>query len=354
MKKILLIPALLLGTLATANTYKYEISPLIGVNSAEGNLGINDNAYMTGAVELQMNTPKSKVSPELSLLYAPDVHYKVGGTTDVMRLIFNGVYSFDKLQTITPFAKAGVGMEYFTTNKAGNEDRPFIDAGLGLKAAITDKLALKVEALYMLKHGFTHAGSADSNLVTLFGFNYAFGADKTEVYHEVYKEESAQTQSKVQEEAMAPVKEETVQKHVIPPVEIIPVVKEETKAPKTNKFETQLEDKALDLHIQFKYKSTEVAKSSYATLQEYADFLKKHSEYRAKIVGYTDSIGSQKYNQKLSKKRADAVVALLIKNGVAPSQLTAVGMGEADPVADNTTEDGRAQNRRIEAQLIKE
>ncbi len=353
MKKILLIPALLLGTLAVADTYKYEISPLIGINSAEGNLGFNDNAYVTGGLELQMNTQSSKISPEFSLLYAPNVNYKEGGSTDVMRLMLNGVYSFDKVQTITPFAKAGVGMEYFTTNKAGNEDRPFIDAGVGLKAAITDKLALKVEALYMLKHGFTHAGSADSNLVTLFGFNYAFGADKTDVYHEVYKEESAQTQSKVQKEAMAPMQEETVQKHVIPPVEVIPVVKEETKAPQMNKFETQQQKKALDLHIQFKYKSTEVAKSSYATLQEYADFLKKHSEYRAKIIGYTDNIGSAKYNKKLSKKRADSVVKLLIEDGVNPSQLIAVGMGEANPIADNATEAGRAQNRRIEAELIK-
>jgi len=352
MKKLLFIPALLLGSLAMADNYKYEISPLIGINSAEGNLGFKDNAYLTGGLEFQMNLQESKISPEFSLLYAPNVNYKEGESTDVMRLMLNGVYSFDKVKTITPFAKAGAGMEYFTTNKAGNEDHPFIDAGLGLKAAITERLALKLEALYLLKHGFTHAGSADSNLVTLFGFNYAFGADTSSVYHEVYKEESSQTQSKIQDEAMAPAKEETIKKHVIPPVEVIPVVKKEKKAPKTNKFETQPTDKALNLHIQFQYKSTEVAKSSYATLHEYADFLKKHSEYRAKIIGYTDSIGSAKYNKKLSKKRADSVVKLLIKEGVNPSQLLAVGMGEANPIADNATEAGRAQNRRIEAKLI--
>lgn len=345
MKKSLLLSALLLSTLTFASEYKYEVSPLLGINSAEGNLGFKDNAYMTGALEFQMNRPNSKISPEFSLLYAPNVNYKEGGSTDVMRLMLNGVYSFDKLDTITPFAKAGAGMEYFTTNKAGNEDRPFFDAGLGVKAAITEQLALKLEAVYMLKHGFNHAGSADSNLVTLFGINYAFGAaTPSEVYHEAYKGELVQTQ----------LVEETVQKTVIPPVEIIPIVQKEEKAAQKNKFENQKDAANVDLHIKFKYKSTDVAKDSLATVQEYADFLKEHSEYSAKIIGYSDSIGSAKYNKKLSKKRADAVVKLLVKDGVKASQLIAVGMGETNPLADNATEDGRAQNRRIEAKLIKQ
>jgi len=344
MKKSLLLSALLLSTLTFASEYKYEVSPLLGINSAEGNLGFKDNAYMTGALEFQINRPNSKISPEFSLLYAPNVNYKEGGSTDVMRLMLNGVYSFDKLDTITPFAKAGAGMEYFTTNKAGNEDRPFFDVGLGLKAAITEQFALKLETVYMLKHDFNHAGSADSNLVTLFGINYAFGATtQNKVYHETYKEEPLQTQVKVKE---------TVQKRVIPPVEIIPIVNNEKPLQK-NKFENQKDAASVDLHIKFKYKSTDVAKDSLTTVQEYADFLKEHSEYSAKIIGYSDSIGSAKYNKKLSKKRADAVVKLLVKDGVKASQLIAVGMGETNPIADNATEDGRAQNRRIEAKLIK-
>jgi len=345
MKKSLLLSALLLSTLTFAAEYKYEVSPLLGINSAEGNLGFKDNAYMTGALEFQINRPDSKISPEFSLLYAPNVNYKEGGSTDVMRLMLNGVYSFDKLDTITPFVKAGAGMEYFTTNKAGNEDRPFFDASLGVKAAITKQLALKLEAVYMLKPGFNHAGSADSNLVTLFGINYAFGATtQNKVYHEPYKEEPVQTQVKV---------EETIQKRVIPPVEIIPIVKNKEKAPQKNKFENQKDAANVDLHIKFQYKSTDVAKDSLATIQEYANFLKEHSEYSAKIIGYSDSIGSAKYNKKLSQKRADAVVKLLVKDGVKASQLIAVGMGETNPIADNATASGRAQNRRIEAKLIK-
>ena len=348
MKKSLLLSTLLLSSLAFANDYMYEVSPLIGINSAEGNLGFKNNSYITGGLEFQMNTPESKISPELSLFYAPNVNYSQSGSSDVMRVMANGVYSFKKQSTITPFVKAGLGMEFLTTNKAGNDDRPFVDASLGLKADITKQLSLKLEALYMLKPGFTHAGSADSNLVTLFGFNYAFG--HKEIYHEVYKEESSQTQSKLQQEAS---EAQTAQKRVIPPVEVIPVLSNETEVIQQNQFKKLKDDQAINLHIKFQYKSTKVANSSLDTIKKYARFLKKHPEKRAKIIGYSDSIGSVKYNKKLSKKRADEVVKLLIKNGVKASQLIAVGMGEANPVADNATEAGRAQNRRIETKLIK-
>ena len=63
--------------------------------------------------------------------------------------------------------------------------------------------------------------------------------------------------------------------------------------------------------------------------------------------GYTDNTGSEKYNQKLSQKRADAVRDYLVAKGIAASRLTAVGYGEANPIMDNKTATGRAFNRRI-------
>ncbi|GAB6043839.1 OmpA family protein [Endothiovibrio diazotrophicus] len=67
-----------------------------------------------------------------------------------------------------------------------------------------------------------------------------------------------------------------------------------------------------------------------------------------KIVGHTDSRGSDAYNQRLSQKRAQAVADYLAANGVAAEKLSASGMGESQPVADNATEEGRAANRRVE------
>jgi len=66
------------------------------------------------------------------------------------------------------------------------------------------------------------------------------------------------------------------------------------------------------------------------------------------LKGYTDSIGSDAYNMKLSQRRADAVRNAMVKKGVSADQITAKGYGKADPVADNATKEGRAQNRRVE------
>jgi outer membrane protein OmpA-like peptidoglycan-associated protein len=66
------------------------------------------------------------------------------------------------------------------------------------------------------------------------------------------------------------------------------------------------------------------------------------------LEGHTDSIGTDEYNQRLSEQRADAVRDYLLQQGVPPTNLTAVGLGKADPVASNDTAAGREQNRRVE------
>jgi outer membrane protein OmpA-like peptidoglycan-associated protein len=69
---------------------------------------------------------------------------------------------------------------------------------------------------------------------------------------------------------------------------------------------------------------------------------------KVQVEGYTDNIGSDEYNQKLSEERADGVRDYLVAQSVADSNVTAKGFGKSDPVADNSTDGGRAQNRRVE------
>jgi len=69
---------------------------------------------------------------------------------------------------------------------------------------------------------------------------------------------------------------------------------------------------------------------------------------RAEVTGHTDSMGAAKHNQALSEARADAVVAYIAGKGVDTARLSAKGMGEDAPVADNATAEGRAANRRVE------
>ena len=87
-------------------------------------------------------------------------------------------------------------------------------------------------------------------------------------------------------------------------------------------------------------------------LAQVAALLNDEPDWKMKIEGHTDSTGTKPANQALSQQRAAAVVAWLVKDGIAASRLTAVGMGDAQPLADNSTEDGRARNRRVE--LVKQ
>ncbi|EOC1341128.1 OmpA family lipoprotein [Cronobacter dublinensis] len=87
------------------------------------------------------------------------------------------------------------------------------------------------------------------------------------------------------------------------------------------------------------------------TLTGVAMVLKEYPKTAVNVVGYTDSTGGQALNMKLSQQRAESVASALITQGVAANRIRTSGMGPANPVASNSTEDGKAQNRRVEITL---
>lgn len=100
--------------------------------------------------------------------------------------------------------------------------------------------------------------------------------------------------------------------------------------------------------VNFAFNSSEIGPDSRPVLDEAANILKQHPGVHVIVKGYTDSIGSAAYNEKLSLRRAEAVYRYLVNQGVDPERLTVEGFGMSNPVASNDTEAGRAQNRRVE------
>jgi OOP family OmpA-OmpF porin len=88
-----------------------------------------------------------------------------------------------------------------------------------------------------------------------------------------------------------------------------------------------------------------------ARLDELVDKLQGADLTAIHVVGYTDAIGSDSYNDKLSERRAIAVRDYLVGKGLNPSQIDTAGHGKRDPVASNATKEGRAQNRRVEVEV---
>jgi len=111
--------------------------------------------------------------------------------------------------------------------------------------------------------------------------------------------------------------------------------------------------KAVIYGIYFDVDKADIKPESKAQLDEIAKLMTQHPDVKLTVTGHTDNQGTADHNQKLSQRRADAIVAALVQTyGMAAGRLTAQGMGSSAPVASNATEEGRGKNRRVE--LVKQ
>jgi outer membrane protein OmpA-like peptidoglycan-associated protein len=106
--------------------------------------------------------------------------------------------------------------------------------------------------------------------------------------------------------------------------------------------------------VTFTLGSSTLSEEARATLDSVASGLSgQQSGYLVEIQGFTDSTGSENTNVALSQRRAENVLRYLVGKGVPLHRISIIGLGEANPAADNTTRDGRAQNRRVEIRVLR-
>ncbi len=106
-------------------------------------------------------------------------------------------------------------------------------------------------------------------------------------------------------------------------------------------------------NVRFKVDSDELTEPSMKILDNVVTVLNKRKDLKLEIQGHTDSDGAAVYNQDLSERRAVSVKNYLVNNGINRDRLTTIGYGETNPVASNTTKEGKAKNRRIEFMPVK-
>ncbi len=107
-------------------------------------------------------------------------------------------------------------------------------------------------------------------------------------------------------------------------------------------------------NIFFEFNKASLKPSSYPELDRVSELMNDHPDMEIEVAGHTDSVGSEEYNLKLSRKRARSVKKYLVdKKGIAPKRIQAKGYGEEKPVATNKTEKGRQENRRVNFTILK-
>src|SRR5690606_19724 len=96
----------------------------------------------------------------------------------------------------------------------------------------------------------------------------------------------------------------------------------------------------------------ELDKISFIELDKLSSLLSSNPNIKVEISGHTDNVGEKEYNLNLSKERAKSVYNYLVKKGINTDRLTYISHGDTKPVADNNTEEGRAENRRTEYRIL--
>jgi len=377
--KITILRRVLFGSLICCN--------LLLATNVESEMGINIGLLST------KNSEGSKFkSPTFGLTYQDntyvlmprlDLEYvsiKEDSADSLLKGSLNAIYEFENQTNTSPYFLGGIGYEHVQDGVENEfESHPFVQVGAGFNIAFENNSKFNFEAKMLQILG----GEDENNEVVLTaGIRFPLSYKKAKVIHRpapIY----IRPAPVVIKPAPIVIKPVPVVVKPSPVLKPVPVVKPSPQVRYINNNECSIKIDLPDLDrdgvqdsvdqcpatpcnftvdhygcpikgtlkINFRTNSSIIEYGSMSKVDDFAQFLLKNKGSMVKIVGHTDNVGTDSNNLALSNRRASSVREALIMKGVSPARLTAEGRGESMPIASNNTIEGRARNRRIEAEL---
>lgn len=357
-KKIALAVSLcgVLSSGAFAASNAYEITPIIG-----GNLATNRDLVSEPSLLLGL-----KAGGRLSRNWLAEAGYENVRKTDYRdledqstsldRVYVNLLYEFVDSK-ISPYFLLGVGGEKVDNSLFEVDSGFFAQAGVGVRYEVSDSFHLKAELRDII------GGHYRNQLVATLGFTIPIGTGKYEAPKRTYtapKEETRQEPQEQRQQRFVAAQEPRQNQAQEPEQERFVQTPQETRQ---DMIERQALRQAgrentakgpvniLKADALFDFDSSVVKDYYNGKIVELADRMKNNPNSTAHISGHTDSTGSAAYNKSLSLRRANAVREVFVGHGVERNRLKVQGYGAEQPIADNSTREGRAQNRRVEIEI---
>ncbi len=344
MKKIVLMTISAVSLLLSAQQ-PYEVGLTIGGTKPQSDLKLDDHKNYGIRFGMDNNLILENMFDKIEFIYerSNDVDYEnTTLETNINRYSINMLHNYNHFKNIIPYGMIGLGYEDFSKEYLKVNDSVTANLGVGLKFLLNDVVSLRAEVRDQinLEHSVEH------ELIYTVGLGFAFG-------------ESSVKEPIVEEK---PIVEKVIKKEVEKEKIVLldsdgdGVYDKDDKCPNTLKgFSVDTYGCPLDYNLGVNFDTDKyIIKDQYNDrLYKFVEFMNMMPHYKAEINGHTDSIGSEQYNQTLSEKRAQAVMQKLIEIGLDRARLTYKGYGETQPLSTNDTKEGREQNRRVEATIIK-
>ncbi|MFD2229391.1 OmpA family protein [Alkalimarinus sediminis] len=399
MKKLLSGIALLAATAPSVNAEELDsgfyIFPSIGYFLLDDDRNADNTATASFAVGYQFN---NRFSTEAAYGIFDTESNVTGKDIDGSYYHVDAVYHLNDDDTLQPYVLAGIGNMDLGIPNSENDAETSYNAGAGFKRHLTENLSLRAEARM-----FYGNDSNNKDALLNFGLVYLFGGSSSS-----YAEESSADDSNYDSDGdgimdsqdqcpntatgaevdgsgcvivaavVAPKDSDndgvadsadqcpntpagrTVDANgceldadgdsVVDGADKCPETPEGAKVDETGCSLAIAETITQTLHVKFPNNSSIVPSSAKPEIKELSVFMTSYPATKVTIEGHTDSSGEAKYNQYLSEKRAKAIAKILVEDyGIESSRVDAIGYGEEKPIADNTSAEGRKQNRRVEA-----